>query len=192
MKIYLTLLVTLFSCVSTFAQSVTEYFSVGNPINYCGTDFFLAWSSHPQENYYFQEYLPKGETLENYNQMFTASVVFWDRTPLEAVTAKVFELEQRKKTDPVTNYMVSEKDGEYVLEFIVSDSNNGDINTVELDIHHYKQMTVDGRNASVVGFYSCRAYGNDITSFLKSIPDKRDAWYEGMLKLNLDPKFLKK
>ena len=192
MKIYLTLLITLFSWLSVFAQSATEYFSVGNPINYCGTDYFLAWSSHPQDNYYLQEYLPKGETLEHYNQMFTVSVIFWDRTPLEAVTAIVAELEQRKQTDPVTNYSVAKNGDEYILEFIVGDSKNDELHTVEVNVHYYKQMTIDGRKASVLGFYSGRAYEDDILPFIKSIPDKRNAWYEGIVKLNLSPKFPKK
>ncbi len=191
MKTFLSLIISLVSCLGMYAQSATEYFSVGNPIKYCGTKFSLAWSANPQKNYFIQEYLPQGETLEHYNQMFTVSVVFWDRTPLEAVQAKVAELEQRKKSDPITNYVVAENNGEHILEFIVSDSNNGNVNTVEVNIHYYKQMTINGRNASVLEFYSTRAYGDDITEFIQSIPDKRNSWYEGMIKLKLNPKFPK-
>ncbi len=186
------LLFALFGWLGAFGQSATEYFSVGNPIDYCGTDYYLVWSSHPQENYYLQEYLPKGESLDHYNQMFTVSVLFLDRTPLEAVTAKVAELEERKKTDPVTNYSVAKNGDEYILEFIVSDTKNDEIHTVEVDIHYYKQMTINGKKASVLSFYSGRAYEDDIIPFIKSIPEKRNAWYEGMTKLNPSPKFPKK
>lgn len=123
--------------------------------------------------------------------MFTVSVIFWDRTPLEAVNAKIAELEQRKKSDPITNYLVAENNGEYILEFIVSDGDNGNINTVEVDVHYYKQMTINGRNASVLSFYSCRAYGDDIKPFIQSISEKRNAWYEGMSKLKINPEFPK-
>jgi len=192
MKVCLSLIISLISCLGAFAQSTTEYFNVGDPIKYCGTKFSLAWSANPQENYFVQEYLPQGETLEHYNQMFTVSVIFWDRTPLDAVQAKVAELEQRKKSDPITNYMVAENNGEYILEFIVSDSNNGNMNTVEVNVHHYKQMTINGRKASILEFYSSRAYGDDIKKFIQSIPDKRNSWYEGMSKLKLNPRFPKK
>ena len=150
------------------------------------------WSAQPQENYFVQEYLPKGETLEHYNQMFTVSVIFWDRTPLEAIQAKIAELEERKKSDPITKYMVVENNGDYILEFIVGDSSNGKMNTIEVDVHYYKQMTINGRNASVLCFYSSRAYGDDILPFIQSIPEKRNAWYEGMSNLKLNPKFPKK
>ncbi len=66
------------------------------------------------------------------------------------------------------------------------------MNTVEVDVHHYKQIIINGRKASVLEFYSTRAYGDDIMKFIQSIPDKRVAWYEGMSKLNLNPKFSKK
>lgn len=122
--------------------------------------------------------------------MFTVSIIFWDITPLEAIQAKIAELEQRKKTDPVTNYLVTENNGEYILEFIVGDSSNGKMNIVEVDLHYYKQMIINGRKASVLSFYSCRAYGDDIIPFIKSIPEKRPAWYEGMSNLKLNPKNL--
>ena len=192
MKAIIILITSMLCCLGVSAQTVTEYFDVGNPIKYCGTKYSLVWSARPQENYYVQEYLPKGESLEHYNQMFTVSVIFGDITPLEAVQAKIAELEQRKKTDPVTNYLVAENNGEYILEFIVGDSSDGKMNIVEVDVHYYKQMTINGRNESVLSFYSGRAYGDDIMQFIQSIPQKRNAWYEGMSNLKLNPKFPKK
>ena len=192
MKAIIILITSMLCCLGVSAQTVSEYFDVGNPIKYCGTKYSLVWSARPQENYYVQEYLPKGESLEHYNQMFTVSVIFGDITPLEAVQAKIAELEQRKKTDPVTNYLVAENNGEYILEFIVGDSSDGKMNIVEVDVHYYKQMTINGRNASVLSFYSGRAYGDDIMQFIQSIPQKRNAWYEGMSNLKLNPKFPKK
>ena len=190
-KVVISIIISLLSCLSLSSQSATEYFNVGNPIKYCGTKYSLVWSAQPQENYFVQEYLPKGETLEHYNQMFTVSVIFWDRTPLEAVQAKIAELEERKKSDPITKYMVAENNGDYILEFLVGDSSNGKMNTVEVDVHYYRQMTINGKKASVLCFYSGRAYGDDILPFIQSIPEKRNAWYEGMSNLKLNPKFPK-
>lgn len=193
MKLIVSLVISLLGCLGLSAQPASEYFNVGNPIKFCGTKYYFAWSAHPIENYYLQEYLPKGETFEHFNQMFTVSIIFCDRTPQDAVKAKIAELEERKQSDPVINYaVVNNNNGEYILEFIVSDSNNGSINTVELNVHHYSQMTINGRNASVLSFYSCRAYGDDIIPFIQSIPDNRNAWYEGIIKLKLNPKFPKK
>ncbi|MDE6341123.1 MAG: hypothetical protein K2K93_02295 [Muribaculaceae bacterium] len=191
MKNLLSLIISLLCCLMAQAQEPVEYFNAGNPIKYCGTKYYLAWTENPADNYYVQEYLPKGESFESYNQMFTVSVLFCDRLPLESVQAKINELEQRKKTDPVTNYMIAENNGEYILEFIVSDSPEGSFSTVEVDVHYYKQMTINGRKAIVLCFYSGRAYGDDIKPFIMSIPQKRASWYEGMSKLKINPKFPK-
>lgn len=87
--------------------------------------------------------------------------------------------------------MVAENNGEYILEFIVGDSSDGEMNIVEVDVHYYKQMTIDCRSAVVLSFYSGRAYGDDILPFVQSIPEKRNAWYMGMSNLKLIPKFPK-
>lgn len=191
MKTILTLIISLLSSFSLYAQTVTEYFNIGNPIEYSGTNFYLAWSTRPLENYIIQEYLPHGESFEHFNQMFTVSILLCDRTPFEAVESKIEELKQRQQTDPIIRYTASEKDGEYILEFIVSDYNNGNINTVEFNVHHYKQMNIDGKKAVVLSFYSCRGYGDNITAFIQSIPDKRDTWREDIGKLKLSPIFSK-
>ncbi len=173
-------------------EATPEYFSVGNPIEYGSDKFYFAWSAHPAEIYYVQEYLPKGESFDSYKQMFTVSVILADLTPMQAVKAKIAELEERKKSDPVVNYVVAENDGEYILEFIVSDSKDDKMNCVEVDIHYYRQMIIGGKKSSVLSFYSVRAYGDDIIPFMQSIPDRRQKWYEDMLKLDLQPVFKQK
>lgn len=191
MKAIITLITSMLFCLGLTAQTVAEYFNVGK-IKYCGTEYSLAWSARPQENYYIQEYLPEGESLGHYNQMFNVSVIFSDLTPLEAIKAKIGELEQRKKTDPITNYVVAKNNDDYILDFIVGDSSDGKMNIVEVDVHYYKQMKINGRNACVLYFYSSRAYGDDILPFIQSVPEKRNAWYEGMVNLKINPKFPKK
>ena len=176
------------------ASEPVAYFDAGNPIKYDGTKFYLAWSAHAQDIYYLQEYLPRGETLERYTQMFTVSVIFWDRTPEAAVRAKVAELERRRETDKVCRYLVAEnpdKPGEYILEFIVSDGRDGVLDCVEVDIHYYRLVVIDGKKASLLCFYSRRAYGDDILPFMKTIPERRNGWYEGMTRLGMVPRFPK-
>lgn len=178
------------SAFAAVAEEPVEYFSVGNPVRFDNTDFYLAWSSHPQENYYIQEYLPKGETLEHYNRMYTVSVHFSPLTPLDAVRYKIADLQQRKESDPLTSYSAVENDCDYVLEFLVSDSHDGMVHILEKDFHHYQQMTIDGREALVLSFYSARAYDNDVVPFMESVFDKRGDWYRALLGLNIRPRFL--
>lgn len=159
-------------------ETATQYFNVGNPIKFEDTDYYFAWSSRPYDFYMLQEYLPEGETFEHYNQMFTVSVMFVGDAPMKAdkaVEFKIAELEEVKKTDPMCNYLAYENDGDYLLDFIVSKSDDkGKLEFVEVDIHYYRDIEINGIKAVYLLFYSCRAYGDDIKPFLKSLPDKRD------------------
>lgn len=174
------------------AETAVQYFDAGNPITYCGEKFYFAWSSRPYDFYILQEYLPAGETLDNYTSMFTVSVIFYGDTPYnsdKAIEMKIAELAERKKSDKVCNWLVAENDGEKILDFIVSDSKGGKLDCVEADIHYYRDVEIDGRKASVLLFYSRRAYGDDIIPFMESIPSQRERWYNGMTDLRLIPKF---
>ena len=154
-------------------QTVTEYFDAGNPINFDGTDFYLGWSSNPTSGYYLQEYYPKGEVPEHYNKMFTVSLLEGNLTPEMAAQAKINELEKRKETDKVCNYQMLDKEGEYIVDFVVSDMGSGELTTVEWNLHYYKIVKIGDKDYLFLTFLSQRAYGDDILPFLKSIPDKR-------------------
>ena len=92
------------------AETAVQYFDAGNPITYCGEKFHLAWSTRPYDFYILQEYLPEGETLDNYTQMFTVSVIFYGDAPYnsaKAIDMKIAELTERKKTDKICNWVVA-------------------------------------------------------------------------------------
>lgn len=165
-----------------------RYFDAGNPIEFDGKEYYLAWSSHPYDIYYLQEYLPKGETFDSLTNMITVAVLFYgDIKDVDAgklVDAKISELEARKKTDKVCNYQLLENDNEYLLDFIVSQSDGkGNLECVELNLHHYKDMEIDGKRANCLVFYSRRAYGDGILPFMKSIPTRRTQWIESLTTL---------
>lgn len=178
---------------TTSSETITRYFDVGNPIKFGGDKYYFAWSSRPYDFYMLQEYLPKGQSFEDYTKMFTVSVMFTGDSPMtsaDAVKYKVAELEEIKKSDPVCNYIVSENDGEYIVDFIVSNSNDkGELEFVEVDIHYYRDIVVKGMKATYLLFYSCRAYGDDIMPFLESIPSKREQWYKDITELDILPEF---
>ena len=164
----------MFSCVSMSSQEIVDYLNVGNTIEFNGQKMVLRWSTHPMELYYLQEWIPENETFDNYSQMFTVAVILAEEvTPELAVQMKVEELEERAKTDACCNYQVLENNGEYILDFLVSDGNGNTLNLLEWDIHHYKTAIINGKKAQQLNFISTRAYGDDIMPFLESIKDKR-------------------
>src|SRR5580692_8933135 len=79
-----------------------DYLNIPGPLTFEKMDYNFVWSSHPSENYYKQEYIPKGDNVENFTKMVLIDAIVSDSLKVEdAVTAKVSELETRKKTDAV-------------------------------------------------------------------------------------------
>ena len=66
-------------------------------------------------------------------------------------------------------FTVYEKDNEYILDFIVSRAKGENLDFVAHNIHHYKKVSMNGNNGIQTNFYSHRAYGDDITPFLKNL-----------------------
>lgn len=156
---------------------VTDYLKTGNTLQFNKETFYLGWSSHPTSAYYVQEYFPKGEKAESYNQMFTVSVLFDEGvTPKAAVEAKQAELDLRKLTDACCNYKVIHNGDDYLIDFLVSqnDEKNPELlSIVEFDVHVYRQVTINGRKALKLDFYSRRVYGEDIMPFLYNLKETR-------------------
>jgi hypothetical protein len=154
---------------------VRDYLSLQSLL-FDSTAFKLAWSSHPNDTYYIQEYVPDGETPEQFNRMMIVSAVAGEVTVEEAVGLKVAELKQRKETDPTINYEIIDnpKTGEYLLDFIVSASENGELTIVEWNAYRYINLkNKSGRNGVLQIAYSRRAYGDDIESFLLALKEQR-------------------
>ena len=177
--------ILMLTCVMAFSQEeIVDYLHVGKTLKFQGKKFELKWSQHPMEVYYLQEWLPKGETFDNYEQMLSVSLAFSEALTVQyAVEAKIQELEERKKSDKCCNYLVYENDGEYLIDFLVSDGADGKLNCVEVDIHHYKPVTVNGKKAIQLNFYSRRAYGDDIIPFLEFLKDKKEDWIKELTQM---------
>ncbi|UWX61030.1 hypothetical protein N0B40_01885 [Chryseobacterium oranimense] len=56
--------------LSLNAQNKTvDYLNIPGPIKLDNKIYNLVWSSHPNENYYKQEYLSSNEKIEKYNTL---------------------------------------------------------------------------------------------------------------------------
>ncbi|MBP5467978.1 MAG: hypothetical protein J6Z11_01885 [Candidatus Riflebacteria bacterium] len=172
---------------SLFAQNNTDFLNIGNKITFFGEDFYFGYSSNPIKNYYFEEFFPKGDNPERFNKMFTVTIFLNENAnPKEATVAKISEIEQRKQIDPVCNYVVYENDNEFILDFLVSKSEGENIDFVEHNVHHYKQISINGNNGIQINFYSHRAYGDDITPFLKNLKTEKENIIMDLTKMNID------
>jgi hypothetical protein len=160
---------------TSFAQ-VTNYYGTPDVITFNNIDYNFSWSAHPDARYYKHEYLPKGEVADHFNTMLMLEFIQGDLSAKDAAQAQIKELIKRKKTDVVCNYdMVESPDGkEFILDFLMSDGEADKLRLVEWNAYHYKAYTDKaGHNGVVLFGLSHRAYGGDISAFLKSLHDYR-------------------
>lgn len=162
---------------STIKSQTTERIGLKGPINFNNTEFNLAWSQKPNASYYVQEYLPKKETLEKFNELITVNVFVLDVSVEQAIQQKTRELTKRKETDKVCNFsVINSPDGkESILDCLLSSEKNGELEIVEFIIYRYKQIELENhKKALLIYSYSKRSYGENITKFLKNLGNDRE------------------
>jgi hypothetical protein len=158
---------------------------VPGPIEFEETPFALAWTSNPSPEYFKQEYLPEGEALESYIQMFIVEAVTSGATPQGAVDGMVATLNERKASDPVVNFALIENEasGELLLDFLLSDTSSGEV-IVEWNAYRYVPLGEDG-----VALYaiSRRGYGDEASGFIGSLKEWRQGSISALANMDLPP-----
>lgn len=181
MKTKILIVVSIFTVINLFCSKdkksdVRDYLNSGNTILFDNMKYNLIWSSHPSENYYKQEYLPENDTLEKFSKLILMEVLSDGLGVKEAAGKKVEQLKKLKETDPVVNYDMFEKEGEIMLDFILSKEPD-DVNKermVERNVYRYKLIpNVKGRDGVLLFGMSERAYGNNIEKFLRDLKNNR-------------------
>jgi hypothetical protein len=134
MKLALIIATTLSFLVSI--TDTADRIGVKGPLTFNNTPFELIWTDKPNSDYYVQEYIPNGEQIEKFNQMLTIHVFTNQASPEIALRQKVSWLMERKKTDAICNYKISESsDGkEFILDFLVGESKEGKMTIAEFNL----------------------------------------------------------
>jgi len=173
-----TLFVGLLLTTFAFGQTSkpTEYLGVAGPILFDKISYHLAWTSHPADNYYKQEYLAKGDTIEKFKKLIMLEIITGKTKLKDIVAAKVAELKKMKVSNPVINYETFEKDGEVMLDFIISENTPDGklVSILERNVYRYKSVVDKSGQKGVLLFgVSDRHYGNDIDDFFATFKAKR-------------------
>ncbi|MEP7236339.1 MAG: hypothetical protein ABI685_00675 [Ferruginibacter sp.] len=154
------------------SKTVTEYLNVPGPITINNESFSLAWSSHPSATYYKQEYIGAKDKLEHFKKMVLVEVLTGNAKAADLAQTKIAELKQMKLTNPIVNYEVFQKNGEYILDFLLSENtpDGKKINILERNVYRYKEVTdKNGKKAVMLFGASERAYGNDADTYLSAL-----------------------
>lgn len=166
--------------VSAHAQE--DAVGIPGPLTFEDTTFALAWTSHPSETYYKQEYLPEGQSPESYSEMFMIDLLTEGATPESAASDMIAGLEQRKAGDPVVNYdmVANDATGELILDFLLSDTSTGTV-IVEWNAYRY----VPYGDGLVLYAISRRGYDEAASTFIRDLAGWRTGAIEALATMQL-------
>jgi len=153
-----------------------EYLGVGGQLTFDKTSYYLAWTSHPVDNYFKQEYLAKGDTIEKFKKLVLLEIITGKTKLKDVVATKVSELKKMKASNPVVNYETFEKDGEVMLDFLISENTPDGkyLSIVERNVYRYKSVVdKNGQKGILLFGVSERAYGDDIDKFFPNLKEHR-------------------
>lgn len=167
--LFLLLIVPIFSLKAQ--NKVEEYLGIPGPISLGKKVYHLAWSSHPNDMYFKQEYIEPKENINKYNSMVLIDFVKGDFNLKEVIDRKITELDEMKKINPIVNYKILEKDGEYILDFLVSENSKDgkEVLIAERNVYRYKLMTNTTNNGLLLFAISQRGYQENMDQFFKNL-----------------------
>lgn len=166
--------------VSPLAQD--DALGIPGPIEFQGVRFDLVWTSHPTDTAYKQEYLPAGQEVSSYDEMFMIDLMTDGPTPDVAANAMAQSLEQRRTNDPVVNFEVLKNaaTGEVILDFVLS-SDDGEMLIVEWNAYRY----VPTDSGLAMFGISRRGYNDEVADFLIDLKDMRQPAIEALAFMEL-------
>ena len=167
----------LFSSIVVNSQNVENYLETEKTIKFDNQNYDLVWSSHPNEVYYKQEYLTKEQTLEKFKSMVTIDFLKGEFKIKDLVNQKIQELEKAKKSNPIVNFTVLEKDGETIIDFLmsVSSKNGKKLLIVERNIYRYTNIETGNTKGLLLFSVSKRAYENEIGEFFENLKKDKNS-----------------
>jgi len=152
-------------------NTVNDYLNISGPIKLNQKEYKLVWSSHPNENYFKQEYISSNENINRYNSMVLIDFVKGDFNIKDVVDQKVAELQEMKKTNPVVNYQIFENKEEYILDFLISENSKDskEILIAERNIYRYKIISTEKNKGVLLFALSERGYPENMDPFFNNL-----------------------
>lgn len=163
----------------------TDLLSIPNPLEYGGTEFFLARAKQRSKTLFQQQYIPKDEQLENFNQIIDFSF-FNKEIDMELAVRQKVESVQSRKDDKFAKVNVTESpDGtEYIVDFYISEAPEKGDSFVEYDIYRFKKFDNGTQKSFLMLNYAKRIYG-DLKSAAKLLAKQRDQLMTGMIEYKI-------
>lgn len=156
-------------------DNLVDYLSIPGPVEFEGTEYFLANSKQFSKTYFRQQFLPADQSMEDFNELLDFSYFSKEIEMEYAVRQKVESIQQREEKDKFAKVNVTESpDGkEYIVDYYISETPEKGSPYIEYNIFRFRTIeTGSGKNFLILN-YAKRMYG-DLKSSAKSIAKQRD------------------
>ena len=167
-------------------ETEASILSFPNPIEYDATEFFLAQSKQRSKTLFQEQYIPKDETLQDFNQLLDFSFFNKEIEMELAVRQKVESIQQREKKDKFAKVNVTESpDGkEFIVDYFISEAPEKGDSYVEYNIYRFKNYDNGTQKSFLIMSYAKRMYG-DLKSAAKSLAKQRDYLMANMIEYKI-------
>lgn len=184
-KIFLLLLISTLSLVKA-QDNIPDLLSIPGPIEYDGTEYFLAWSKPMSKTLFRQQYLPIDERIEDFVQLLDFSYFNKEIEMELAVRQKVEGIQERGKSDKFAKVNVIESpDGtEYIVDYFISESPEKGDSFIEYNVYRFKSYTSGTDKKFLILAHTKRMYG-DLKSASKSLARQRDHLLTTMIEFKI-------
>ena len=184
-KIFLALFISSAAFASA-QETEASILSFPNPIEYDATEFFLAQSKQRSKTLFQEQYIPKDETLQDFNQLLDFSFFNKEIEMELAVRQKVESVQQRESKDKFAKVNVTESpDGkEFIVDYFISETPEKGDSYVEYNIYRFKNYDNGTQKSFLIMSYAKRAYG-DLKSAAKSLAKQRDYLMANMIEYKI-------
>lgn len=187
MKKTLWLFLVVFTVSNLKCQQVTDRLGIAGPVEFNGTEFFLSWSKQNSKLLYLQQFLPRDERIEEFNQLLNFSYLNKDIEIEEAVRQKVAQIQKMQEAMKNTILNVTESpDGkEFIIDYTLVETPEKGNAFLEYNVNRFKKTGADSK-ALLVLAYSKRIYG-DTRSAAKMITKERNGLMTAMIEYKVPP-----
>jgi hypothetical protein len=170
MKLYSLLLLFSLPFLTLKGDDPIDYLGVKGPLKFNKNVFELAWSAKPNESSFVQEYLPKGETVDHFNEMLTLNLFITNLTVEDAIRMRVSDLNNNKSIKASNVSVTENPDGnEKMVDCTITAGN-----VAEFVIYRFKQIDLpNDRKGLIVFSYSKRNYGDTVEKFITDLKTER-------------------
>lgn len=175
-----------FSIVRAQENDARDFINIPGPLELDNSEYFLVWSKPVSKTLFRQQYLPRDEKTDSFNQLVEISYFDKEIDIEMAVKQKVESVQARASKDKYAKAEIIESpDGkEFIVDAFISETPKEGSPFVEYNIYRFKELNFGNRKGFLILNLAKRMYG-DLRSASKTLAKQRDRLLTSMIEYQI-------